>query len=78
MSALKPAKTEDYKIADLSLAPWGRKELTIAARRYVLGVRTDQDEQADRPRFLDLRLQGKEQQAVFQRAVRDPSFNGPQ
>ena len=30
MSALKPAKTEDYKIADLSLAPWGRKELTIA------------------------------------------------
>jgi len=30
MSALKPAKTEDYKIADLGLAPWGRKELTIA------------------------------------------------
>ncbi|QTN30142.1 adenosylhomocysteinase [Rhodoferax sp. AJA081-3] len=31
MSALKPvSKTEDYKIADLSLAPWGRKELTIA------------------------------------------------
>ncbi len=31
MSALKPAtKTEDYKIADLSLAQWGRKELTIA------------------------------------------------
>jgi len=31
MSALKPASTtEDYKIADLSLAPWGRKELTIA------------------------------------------------
>jgi len=30
MSALKPVKTEDYKIADLSLAPWGRKELTIA------------------------------------------------
>ena len=31
MSALKPvSKSEDYKIADLSLAPWGRKELTIA------------------------------------------------
>jgi adenosylhomocysteinase len=30
MSVVKPAKTEDYKIADLSLAPWGRKELTIA------------------------------------------------
>ena len=30
MSVLKFAKTEDYKIADLSLAPWGRKELTIA------------------------------------------------
>ncbi len=30
MSELKPTKTEDYKIADLSLAPWGRKELTIA------------------------------------------------
>ena len=30
MSALKPVKAEDYKIADLSLAPWGRKELTIA------------------------------------------------
>jgi len=30
MSALKPVKTEDYKIADLSLAQWGRKELTIA------------------------------------------------
>ncbi len=30
MSVMKPAKTEDYKIADLSLAPWGRKELTIA------------------------------------------------
>ncbi len=31
MSALKPvSKTEDYKIADLSLAHWGRKELTIA------------------------------------------------
>ncbi|MFZ3220369.1 MAG: adenosylhomocysteinase [Rhodoferax sp.] len=30
MSVIKPAKTEDYKIADLGLAPWGRKELTIA------------------------------------------------
>jgi adenosylhomocysteinase len=30
MSVLKPVKTEDYKVADLSLAPWGRKELTIA------------------------------------------------
>jgi adenosylhomocysteinase len=31
MSALKPvSKFEDYKIADLSLAPWGRKELAIA------------------------------------------------
>ena len=30
MSVLKPFKTEDFKIADLSLAPWGRKELTIA------------------------------------------------
>ena len=30
MSAIKPTKTEDYKIADLSLAPWGRKELRIA------------------------------------------------
>ena len=31
MSALKPVtKFENYKIADLSLAPWGRKELTIA------------------------------------------------
>ena len=30
MSVLKFAKTEDYKIADLSLAQWGRKELTIA------------------------------------------------
>jgi len=31
MSALKPVpKFEDHKIADLSLAPWGRKELTIA------------------------------------------------
>jgi len=31
MSALKPVpKFEDYKIADISLAPWGRKELTIA------------------------------------------------
>jgi adenosylhomocysteinase len=30
MSVMKPVKTEDYKIADLSLAPWGRKELTIA------------------------------------------------
>ena len=30
MSVIKPTKTEDYKIADLSLAPWGRKELTIA------------------------------------------------
>ncbi len=31
MSALKPVpKFEDYKIADLSLAQWGRKELTIA------------------------------------------------
>ncbi len=30
MSALKPVTTEDYKIADLSLAQWGRKELAIA------------------------------------------------
>jgi len=30
MSVIKPAKTEDYKIADLSLAQWGRKELAIA------------------------------------------------
>jgi adenosylhomocysteinase len=30
MSVLKPVKNEDYKIADLSLAPWGRKELNIA------------------------------------------------
>jgi len=31
MSALKPVpKFEDYKIADLSLAQWGRKEITIA------------------------------------------------
>jgi len=30
MSAQKPVKTEDYKIADLSLSAWGRKELTIA------------------------------------------------
>jgi adenosylhomocysteinase len=31
MSALKPVpKFEDHIIADLSLAPWGRKELTIA------------------------------------------------
>ncbi len=30
MSVMKPAKTVDHKIADLSLAPWGRKELTIA------------------------------------------------
>jgi adenosylhomocysteinase len=30
MSVLKPVKTEDYKVADLSLAQWGRKELTIA------------------------------------------------
>jgi len=30
MSVLKPVKTEDYKVADLSLASWGRKELTIA------------------------------------------------
>jgi len=30
MSTLKPAATENYKIADLSLAAWGRKELTIA------------------------------------------------
>ena len=31
MSALKPAsKNEDYRIADLSLAQWGRKELSIA------------------------------------------------
>ena len=31
MSALNPASTtEDYKIADLSLAQWGRKEFTIA------------------------------------------------
>jgi len=30
MSVIKPVKTEDYKIADISLAQWGRKELTIA------------------------------------------------
>ncbi len=30
MSVLKPVVTEDYKIADLSLGPWGRKELNIA------------------------------------------------
>ena len=30
MSVLKPAKHQDYVIADLSLAPWGRKELNIA------------------------------------------------
>src|SRR6218665_8784 len=30
MSVLKPVKNQDYKIADLSLAQWGRKELTIA------------------------------------------------
>src|SRR5512145_3010596 len=30
MSVLKPAKNQDYAIADLSLAPWGRKELNIA------------------------------------------------
>ena len=30
MSVIKPAKTQDFQIADLSLAPWGRKELTIA------------------------------------------------
>jgi adenosylhomocysteinase len=30
MSVMKPVKTEDYKIADLSLAQWGRKELAIA------------------------------------------------
>jgi adenosylhomocysteinase len=29
-TALKPASTENYKIADLSLAAWGRKELNIA------------------------------------------------
>ena len=31
MSAvLKPIKNQDYEIADLSLAAWGRKELSIA------------------------------------------------
>ena len=30
MNALKPADTENYRIADLGLAAWGRKELTIA------------------------------------------------
>ena len=31
MSAvLKPIKQQDYEIADLSLAAWGRKELNIA------------------------------------------------
>ena len=31
MSAvLKPIKNQDYEIADLSLAAWGRKELNIA------------------------------------------------
>jgi adenosylhomocysteinase len=30
MSVLKFAQKQDYMIADLSLAPWGRKELTIA------------------------------------------------
>ncbi len=29
-TALKPVSTENYKIADLSLAAWGRKELNIA------------------------------------------------
>src|SRR5438105_4185763 len=30
MSVLKPVKPQDYVIADLGLAPWGRKELNIA------------------------------------------------
>ena len=30
MSVLKPIAKQDYAIADLSLAPWGRKELNIA------------------------------------------------
>ena len=29
-AVLKPIKNQDYEIADLSLAPWGRKELDIA------------------------------------------------
>ena len=29
-AVLKPIKNQDYEIADLSLAPWGRKELNIA------------------------------------------------
>lgn len=30
MSALKETKTADYKVADISLADWGRREITIA------------------------------------------------
>jgi adenosylhomocysteinase len=29
-ATLKPAATSDYKVADLALAPWGRKEIAIA------------------------------------------------
>jgi len=29
-AVLKPIKNQDYEVADLSLAPWGRKELNIA------------------------------------------------
>src|SRR4249919_1060267 len=60
MSVLKPtktAKTEDYKIADLSLAAWGRKELTIAETEMP-GVMAIRDEFAKSQPLKGARITG--------------------
>ena len=43
MSVIKPvAKTEDYKIADLSLAPWGRKHQRLIKVNPLAGLASGQ------------------------------------
>ena len=55
MSAvLTPIKNQDYEIADLSLAPWGRKELTIAETEMP-GLMAIRQEFAKRFGILDKR-----------------------
>ena len=58
MSAvLKPIKNQDYEIADLSLAAWGRKELTIA-QTEMPGLMAIREEFAKAQPLLGARIAG--------------------
>jgi adenosylhomocysteinase len=54
---LEQAKTRDYKVADLSLAEWGRKEITIAEKEMP-GLMAIREKYASSKPLKDVRITG--------------------